>query len=177
MSADTPHQQRTQLTEEEAHRLLARAVELDARHVATLSVGQLREAAQEAGIRAEAFDQAWREFQSLQLPGADSPLRSRHRSLADHLARYRRHAFVGSLLLLALISRGDEALRTLLVSPMLYGAYEAVIAIVRRLSRRTTTTHPGVGSRSSEQSFPGSADQGDSALLLVRVGWLATHAQ
>lgn len=46
------------LSEDVAHRLLARAIELDARRAASLSVNQLREVAEEAGISRNAFEEA-----------------------------------------------------------------------------------------------------------------------
>ena len=50
------------LTEEAARRLLARASELEAARGAELSVGELREAAREAGITSGAFEEALAEF-------------------------------------------------------------------------------------------------------------------
>ncbi|HEX6048473.1 MAG TPA: hypothetical protein VFZ21_04370, partial [Gemmatimonadaceae bacterium] len=50
------------LSEDAAHRLLARAVELDAQHGSRVSVAQLREIAREAGIAPEAFDAALGEY-------------------------------------------------------------------------------------------------------------------
>jgi hypothetical protein len=50
------------LSEETARRLLARASELEAARGAELSVGELREAAREAGITSGAFEDALAEF-------------------------------------------------------------------------------------------------------------------
>jgi hypothetical protein len=52
------------LPEETAHRILARAVELDAAHTSDIPLATLREIAREAGIGARAFESAVREFQS-----------------------------------------------------------------------------------------------------------------
>lgn len=52
------------LPEDAAHRLLARAVELDATRGTELTIAQLREAAREAGISNVAFDSALKEWQS-----------------------------------------------------------------------------------------------------------------
>lgn len=60
----------TRLSEAAAHRLLERAVELDARRPSLLSVAELREVAREAGITAEAFDEALGEFHALSQPDA-----------------------------------------------------------------------------------------------------------
>jgi hypothetical protein len=54
----------SRLPEDAAHRLLARAVELDAAHGTELTIAQLRGAAREAGISETAFDSALREWQS-----------------------------------------------------------------------------------------------------------------
>lgn len=54
----------TLLPEETAHRILARAVELDAAHASDVPLARLREIAREAGIGGRAFDLALREFQS-----------------------------------------------------------------------------------------------------------------
>lgn len=51
------------LPEDIAHRLLARAVELDASRAAEVTLAQLREAAHDAGISAAAFDAALAELQ------------------------------------------------------------------------------------------------------------------
>ena len=52
----------TLVSEEAAHRVLARAVELDARLADQVSIAQLREVAREAGIAPAAFDEALSEF-------------------------------------------------------------------------------------------------------------------
>lgn len=54
----------TLLPEETAHRILARAVELDAAQASDIPLARLREIAREAGIGGRAFEQAFREFQS-----------------------------------------------------------------------------------------------------------------
>ena len=60
------------VSEDAAHRVLARAVELDARLANQLSVAQLREVAREAGIAPAAFDAALSEFQLEQARTAES---------------------------------------------------------------------------------------------------------
>ena len=54
----------TLLPEETAHRILARAVELDAAHASDIPLARLREIAHEAGIGGRAFEQAVRELRS-----------------------------------------------------------------------------------------------------------------
>ena len=61
MPDDTSNERR--LPEDVAHRLLARAVELDASRDTEVTLTQLREAAQDAGISAAAFDTALAELQ------------------------------------------------------------------------------------------------------------------
>ena len=53
------------LSHEAARRLLERATELEAASSAGLSVGELREAAREAGITPDAFEQALTEFRGV----------------------------------------------------------------------------------------------------------------
>jgi hypothetical protein len=50
------------VSEDEAYRVLARAVQLDARLASQVSIAQLRQIAQEAGIAPAAFEEALREF-------------------------------------------------------------------------------------------------------------------
>ena len=55
----------SRLPEDAAHRLLARAVELDATRSAELTIAQLRAAATDAGISDTAFDAALKEWRSV----------------------------------------------------------------------------------------------------------------
>jgi hypothetical protein len=55
------------LSEDAAHRLIARAIELDARRAEEVSIAQLREVAQEAGISLQAFEEALHEVGSLEV--------------------------------------------------------------------------------------------------------------
>jgi hypothetical protein len=57
------------LPEDAAHRLLARAVELDARRASNVSIAQLRDIALEAGIAPAAFDDALAEIRGLSATG------------------------------------------------------------------------------------------------------------
>jgi hypothetical protein len=58
------------LSEDTAHRLLARAVELDAQRLEQVSVEELREIAREAGISARAFEDALAELRNRAAPRA-----------------------------------------------------------------------------------------------------------
>jgi len=69
------------LPEKAARQLLARASELEAARVAELSVGELREAAREAGIAPGAFEQALAELRARD-PGAAGSAPTRLRRLA-----------------------------------------------------------------------------------------------
>ena len=71
-----PQRQREVLSDQLAHRILARASELDAAQRAAIDVDRLRAAAVEAGISPSAFDAALDEVQSGgQLPATPSPRR------------------------------------------------------------------------------------------------------
>jgi hypothetical protein len=61
----TPQLRPEALSEDAAHRLLARAVELDARRASDVSIAQLRDIALEAGIAPAAFDDALAEIRGL----------------------------------------------------------------------------------------------------------------
>ena len=69
------------LPEKAARQLLARASELEAARIGELSVGELREAAREAGIAPVAFEQALAELRARD-PGAVGPAATRLRRLA-----------------------------------------------------------------------------------------------
>lgn len=57
-----PHRDAERLPEDAAHRLLARAVEIDNPRSSEITIAQLREAAAEAGISSVAFDEALAEL-------------------------------------------------------------------------------------------------------------------
>jgi hypothetical protein len=70
------------LPEEAARRLLARASELEAARVIELSVGELREAAREAGIAPGAFEQALAELRAHDPAATAWPAPTRRQRLA-----------------------------------------------------------------------------------------------
>jgi hypothetical protein len=83
------------LPEDAARRLLERASELEAGRGADLSVAELREAAREAGITPDAFEQALAEYRGTDSAlGAAAPVRGRR------LARF----WPAALVLAALVS-------------------------------------------------------------------------
>lgn len=133
-----------QLSEEDAHRVLARAVELDARDSSALSINQLREVAIEAGISVSALEQALAELkentaaasvpQSRALSSSEAS--PQHLPLSQRLIRYRRYAAAVCFVVAATITPGDILTETILCAAPLYGAYELAIALVRRSERR-----------------------------------------
>lgn len=70
---DTPHDA-TAIPDAAAQRLIARAIELDARRTAEVPVAQLREAVLEAGVSPAAFDAAFAELRATLQAGSPAPL-------------------------------------------------------------------------------------------------------
>jgi hypothetical protein len=132
------------LSEDEAHRLLARAVELDARHRASVSVEDLRKAAGEAGIESGAFIQALSELRS----GALEPVTIGER-ISAKLAGYRRPAALAAFVAAAGITPGDAVGLTMLLGFGLHGVFEGVTALTRLLGR----THPRIPPSSPRHDF------------------------
>ena len=112
------------LSEEEAHRLLARAVELDAQHRAAVSIADLERAAVEAGVEPKAFLQALAELRS----GALEPLTIGQR-FASRLVRYRGPAALAAFVSAAGITPGDAVTVTAFLGFGLYGAFEGLAAL------------------------------------------------
>jgi len=69
------------LSEDVAHRLLARAVELDAQRVDRVSIDELRDIAREVGISPHAFDDALAEVRKAALPQQRKSARERLRAV------------------------------------------------------------------------------------------------
>lgn len=114
------------LSEDEVHRLLARAVELDAQYRAAVSVEDLQRAAREAGIESGAFVQALTELRS----GALEPITIGQR-VSARLARFRRPAALATFVAAAAITPGDLPGLTTLFGMGLYGAFEGLTALAR----------------------------------------------
>lgn len=72
-------------SEDAAHRLLARAVELDARRASQVTIAELREIAREAGIATEAFEEALNEMKAYSVAETSSTKLGRLRSLWDRV--------------------------------------------------------------------------------------------
>lgn len=122
------------LTEEEAHRVLARAVELDARALSDVSRAQLQSIAAEAGIAPEALARALRELRAGELPGGRAE-RAPRPLMSERLRRLRHYAAIAAGLIAAAASPGDYMLLTLLGSLPIYALYELLIHRVDRRER------------------------------------------
>jgi len=83
-----------QLSDNAAEVLLARAVQLDSVNAAKVSIAELRQAALDAGIAPEAFEQAVAEFRAVSSAGEVKPAKDRAR---------RWPALVGGLLAAAVL--------------------------------------------------------------------------
>ena len=158
------------LSEEEAHRVLARAVELDARVEAGISLTQLREVASEAGITERSLEQALREVTA----AADHTVGVRPRPLtglsAQWLARHRLVAAAVTFVAAALLTPGDVVVQTLVLTLPLYGAYELILAVVRRRAHRPgppPQDSPGNVRSSAADVAPRRADNATRSLRLT----------
>jgi hypothetical protein len=164
------------MSENDAHRVLARAVELDARDVLDVSLAQLREVAREAGIGESALDRAIQELKSGDLPHARSVdaahpagADSQSRPLSTRLARFRRHAASLILFGVATATPGDTFVPLMLYSIPLYALYEAVIRFYRtREGRGGRPPEPlaTTAKRAQDRAARPAADQITRALLL-----------
>jgi hypothetical protein len=122
------------LSEDEAHRVLARAVELDARTVSDVSVSQLRSVAEEAGIAPEALERALLELRAGRLPGVHSA-HSRRSALAEQLRRFRRHAALAIAVGVAATTPGDIFVLNALYALPLFALYELCIRLLDARAR------------------------------------------
>ncbi|MEO7458348.1 MAG: hypothetical protein ABIY52_18965 [Gemmatimonadaceae bacterium] len=150
------------LTEEEAHRVLARAVELDEGRASDVSLVKLREIAEEAGIARDALDRALGELSEVRVP--------KRFPLSQKLARYRWHAAGASFVAGAMLTPADVVVQTTLLALPIMAAYELAIAIVRRRERKS-----GGGGESSSPvvavTAPRAAPRrGDDAPRSLRLG-------
>ncbi|MEO8623562.1 MAG: hypothetical protein ABI625_20965 [bacterium] len=125
------------LSEDDAHRVLARAVELDSRATTDVSLTQLREVAIEAGIAPNALEQALTELRTSRLPregtldASASHASTASRSLSHSLIRYRRHAAVLIAIGIAALTPGDVFLLDVLGALPIYALYELCVRIAR----------------------------------------------
>ena len=131
----TPSSDDMPLTEDDAHRVLARAVELDARATEEISIAQLQQIAEEAGIRAQSLHQALREWRA---GGASAARLASKRGLSEQMVRFRRHAIVALMIAGAFLSPADVVITSFVgVLPAM-----AIYELVLRLARRSRTGSP-----------------------------------
>jgi hypothetical protein len=152
------------VSEEDAHRLLARAAELDARGPSSVRLTQLRESARDAGISPEAFAQALADLRT----GNLSP-KSVGQAVAARLARYRRQAFAVAYLAAAFITPGDVIAQTVTLTLALFGAYEGVMLLARWLGRQPRRPTPFRMTAASESKDNPASPRTDKTSLPFRV--------
>ena len=119
------------LSEVEAHQLLARAAELDARFGASVTTEQLLSAALEAGISAEAIAQASSELAAGKL---GSPARGA--ALAATIATGGRVALAAVLIWWFIADAGRPLAQGLALVSAVYGAYKALGFLSGGLTQR-----------------------------------------
>ena len=167
---------RAGIPEDAAHRLLARAAELDARIGTTLTLEQLREVAAEAGIGRDAFEAALREYEAgaLELSAfahsAGNATTTKHLPLVERLASHRPLAALMIMLSAALASPGDLFWTTLLVSAPAYALYELGIALGRSRLRKSGAppASPEGGPHAAPAQSKTAADDKTTQRLLLR---------
>ena len=118
------------LSEVEAHQLLARAAELDARFGASVTTEQLAAAAIEAGISAEAIAQASAELAAGKL---GSPARSA--AIRASIATGGRVALSGVLIWWLLVDASRPLAQGLALVFAVYGAYKGLSWLSRLISQ------------------------------------------
>ncbi len=138
----------TPLTEDEAHRILARAAELDSRMTEEISVGQLQQIAEEAGIGARSLEQALREWRTGRV--STGRVSSTH-GLSEQMARFRRHAIVAFVVAGAFLSPGDVISTTLVGLLPAMALYELVLRLARRSRPGSPPQQPN---KQSEERAP-----------------------
>jgi hypothetical protein len=147
------------ISEEEARRLLARAVEIEAREGAYLSLEELREIALEAGIPLEALEQALGELEQ----GALRPP-TVGRFFAEKLERSRSLACALGFFGAAMVTPGDAVTLTLLGGLSFFGLWEGMIALARSFGAYSPPSGPSsaetMDSVSRRRSDPGQDRRG-----------------
>ena len=139
------------LSEDAAHRLIARAIELDARRGEEVSIAQLREVAQEAGISPQAFEDALLEATAIAPPKPTMRERVRRwfrkdadvsptRSIIDRVGM-NVVAFAAFWAIGVIFGRAGDAMTTSWIgeSAGILVANIIGVAIARRLNARVTT--------------------------------------
>lgn len=158
------------LSEDEANRLLARAVELDAQHQAAVSVEELQRAACEAGIEPNAFIQALAELRS----GALEPLTIGQR-FASSLARYRGLAALAAFVSAAGFTPGDAVVPSMFIALGLYGAFEGLTALARYFGKTPPRIPPDLQRAAvpSMENPPERQDPPEARFVLARQNLVA----
>ncbi len=119
------------LSEVEAHQLLARAAELDARFGASVTIEQLSAAAREAGISIEAIAQASTELAAGKL---GSPARSA--AISASIVTGGGVALSASLIWWLMVDAGRPLAQGLALAFAIYGAYKGVGGMSRWFRQR-----------------------------------------
>ena len=135
--SNLPEDQRgdDRLSEEDAHRILARAVELDDRDRAdVVSIAQLQSIAAEAGIAAGALEGALREFRAGALPMSGGMTVARP-GLPARLRGLRCYAALAAFVAGAATTPGDFVVGTALAALPFYALYELSLYLLRDRGR------------------------------------------
>jgi hypothetical protein len=149
------------LSEDEAHQVLARAAELDARRPATLSVEQLWASAAEAGISREAFTQATAELEA----GKLGPKTIRV-ALASGLADLGRVALASVVVYLAIVDPNRPIAQLIGLACAVFGAYVGVGSIARWIGRQR---HRLASTQASQAGETDSVEDNSHNSMAVRV--------
>lgn len=151
------------LSEDEAHQVLARAAELDARRPATLSLEQLWASAAEAGISRDAFTQATAELEA----GKLGPKTIRV-ALASGFATLGRVALASVVVYLAIVDPNRPIAQLLALACAVFGAYVGVGLIARWIGRQRQRLASTQASQAGEtDSVEDNADTSMAARILA----------
>jgi hypothetical protein len=153
------------LSEEDARRLLARAVELESRESVYVSLDELRIVAREAGIDDVAFEKALEEFHT----GALRPP-TIGRLISERMGRVRRFSYACGFLGAALVTPGDAVLLSIAAGFGLCGVYEGIIAVARLFGGYSPPPVPPQSQTVKTDSGPrpSSMDQTDMRFIAAR---------
>jgi hypothetical protein len=157
------------LSEIEAHQLLARAAELDARLATSVSADQLWSAAREAGISEEALAQATTELDAGKLV---SPARGAAiRAFFGTLSRIG----IAAVLVYALLASPKFLLPQLIgLAFAVYGAYDGLGRLVRWFGKRRRDVAPQQVERPSGETS-GSTDTHTSMAVRTFAARISAH--
>jgi hypothetical protein len=157
------------LTEQDAHRVLARAVELDAPEtVPDVSLEQLHAIAAEAGISPTALERALDELRTGIL--VKPVTLAEPRSLGDRLAHYRRYALLVIVAGVAAATPGDVLGVNLQYVLPLYALYELAVRITQRRAGPSAPVSGTPGVASVANTAPSSDVRRGTRSLVLRPG-------